>query len=247
LKNNVKMKELQIVQPAEWSVSELVEHCLKTPPDEAAWSEFVRRFQPTISRRVAQALTRLAKNNSEYDGFSQDLMEDLVQAVYMRLIRRDRQALTLFKGEHENSIYRYILIISINVVRDHFREVRALKRPNLMYSLDELLSRGAGALAGEEAEADLFATKSEDSKKLLTAETLEDMFCQMKPWTHQDRDITVFKLKYFQGLTNREIAAIKGLQLSPEGVGASVGRTLKRIKTFLKKRKRAEQLENSRR
>jgi RNA polymerase sigma factor (sigma-70 family) len=196
---------------------------------------------------VTQALMRLAKNDSEYDGFSQDLMEDLVQAVYMRMIRHDRHALTLFKGRYENSIYRYILIISINVVRDHFREVRALKRPNLMYSLDDLLSRGAEGLVGQEIEAEIFSTKADDSKKLLSAEAIEDIFRQIVKWANKDRDITVFKLKYYQGLTNKEIAAIKGLQLSPEGVGASVSRTLKRLKKFLKKRKRTEQLENSRR
>jgi RNA polymerase sigma factor (sigma-70 family) len=236
-----------MAQPADWSVSELIEHCLETPPDEVAWSEFVRRFHPTIKKRVTQALMRLAHNDSEYDGFSQDLLEDLVQAVYMRMIRHDRHALTLFKGEYENSIYRYILIISINVVRDHFREVRALKRPNLMYSLDELLSRGAESLLGQERESALFSATTDDSRKLVTAEAIDDIFRQIVKWTNKDRDITVFKLKYYQGLTNKEIAAIKGLQLSPEGVGASISRTLKRLKTFLKKRKRVEQLENSRR
>ncbi|MBI3653867.1 MAG: sigma-70 family RNA polymerase sigma factor [Acidobacteria bacterium] len=213
---------------------------MQTPTDELAWTEFVNRFKGTVKKGVMQAALRLARYNAEFDGLSDTLIEDLSQAVYMRLIHKNRQALRQFNGEYENSIYRYIIIIAINVVRDYFREVRAYKRPDVMFSLDELLSRGGEAPDPQSHDAAFLLTQTDDPKKIITVESLEEMFHQVPVWTNKDRDITVFKLKYYEGLTNKEISRITVLQLSAEGVGASLNRTLKRIKKILQQRKRRE-------
>src|SRR3989442_1275788 len=130
------------------TVYELLKRCLKRPADEAAWQEFVHRYHPSIKASVAKTFRRRVSQETERRAqFPDDLIDDLVQAVYMRLVEEGTRALDRFEGEHENSIFRYLGIISINVVRDHFREAKAQKRPKVTFSLDELLENaGEGGI-----------------------------------------------------------------------------------------------------
>src|SRR4030095_7772433 len=132
----------------ELTVHELLTQCMRRPPDEGAWREFVHRYHGAIRASVAKTFhIRASQESDRRAQFPEDLIEDLVQAVYVRLVEEGNRALKRFEGEHENSIYRYLGIISMNVVRDHFREAKAQKRPKVTYSLDELLdSSGDGGM-----------------------------------------------------------------------------------------------------
>lgn len=132
----------------EWTVAELLKRCSRRPPDEVAWQEFVRRYDHTIRLNVVRTFHRKAREETDRKPqFPDDLIEDLVQAVYVRLIEDNNRAIERFEGEYANSIFQYLSMISINVVRDYFREMRAQKRPKVSYSLDELLeTSGDGAL-----------------------------------------------------------------------------------------------------
>src|SRR2546422_8662693 len=112
------------------AVGELLERCQRRPPDEEAWREFIRRYDPSIRTNVAKTLQTRAAHERRPQ-LTSDQLDDLVQLVYMRLIAGHCRALKQFSGKHENSIYQYLAIISLNVVRDHFRGTNALKRPRV--------------------------------------------------------------------------------------------------------------------
>jgi RNA polymerase sigma factor (sigma-70 family) len=229
------------VSSANWSVSELIQRCLKKPSDEEAWSEFVCRYHTAIKKSVAHALQRQMKGNSEQpSAITDEQIEDFAQAVYLRIVKDDRAALKNFKGDFENSIFQYLLIISINVVRDFYRESRAVKRPQIVCSLEDLLSKHSEVFIFKEVEALHSDASTEDSAKLVSVEIIDDIFSQIIKWPYKERDIMIFKLRYYEGLTNKEIAQIKGLKLSVEGVGAIVSRTVNRLRKYLRKAKRAE-------
>jgi RNA polymerase sigma factor (sigma-70 family) len=219
---------------ADWSVSELIQRCLQKPSDEAAWGEFVSRYHKSIKKNVANALHRQGKSSPEHQApITEEMVEDFAQAVYMRLIKDDCNALKNFKGNYENSIFQYLLIISINVVRDYYRELRAVKRPQIVCSLEDLLSKQSEALVFKELEALSSERPTGESSKLLSTEIIDEIFARIVKWQNKERDIMIFKLRYYEGLTNREIARIKGLKLSREGVGTIVSRTVNRLRKEL--------------
>ncbi|HKV37644.1 MAG TPA: hypothetical protein VJX67_00415, partial [Blastocatellia bacterium] len=137
----------------DWTVGELISRCSLRPVDELAWEEFVRRFHNVIKSTVGKTFRRRVRDETDrQEQFRDDATEDLIQTVYHRLLEDRSAALRRFGGAHDNSIYQYLMMISINVVRDYFREAKAQKRPRVSHSLDDVLSREtAGTVCSEVA------------------------------------------------------------------------------------------------
>jgi RNA polymerase sigma factor (sigma-70 family) len=234
LEQKLKKDIKKTVSSIDWSVNDLIQRCLNKPSDEEAWGEFVARYHLAIKKNVAHALQHQAKSSPEHlIAITEEQIEDFAQAVYVRLIKDDRAALRNFKGNFDNSIFQYLLIISINVVRDYYRELRAVKRPQIVCSLEDLLTKQSEVLVFKELDALSSDAATEESAKLISAEIIDEIFAKTVKWQYKERDIMIFKLRYYEGLTNREIARIKGLKLSREGVGAIVTRTVNRLRNYL--------------
>ncbi|HWP44476.1 MAG TPA: sigma-70 family RNA polymerase sigma factor [Blastocatellia bacterium] len=216
----------------EWTVSELLERCSRQPCDNAAWEEFVRRYQSTIRTSVTKTFHRKAMEDLDRKPqFPDDLIDDLVQDVYKRLITDRNRALTRFEGEYANSIYQYLTAISVNVVRDYFREVRAQKRPKVSYSLDELLENGenprfSGPVSGYDG-------KPVSASPSFTMQEIEEALRKVVTGKNPDRDILIFQLRYYEGLTLEEIARVTGGKLSAISVGSILNRMIKKIRRIL--------------
>ena len=219
---------------SEWTVAELLKRCAARPADDAAWHEFVRRYHSTIRANVMKTFHRKAREDVDRKPqFPEDLVEDLVQAVYMRLVEDSNRALERFEGEHENSIYNYLSIISINVVRDHFRETRAQKRPKVSFSLDELIEQSGDVAFLEDPSA---RPNNHYWGPAATAPTMEDIEQALKRCVsgkNRERDTLIFKLRFYQGLTLDEITQVMGLDISPISVGSILNRILKRLRPLL--------------
>ena len=206
--------------PSGLTVSELLKLCSKRPPDEAAWQEFVRRYNTTIKAHVVKTFHKKAREESDRKPqFPDDLIEDLVQAVYMRLIEDQNRALERFEGEYENSIFQYLGMISINVVRDYFREAKAQKRPKVTYSLDDIVTEPP--------------VPSPNSNVPFTLEEIERALRKSVSGRHRDRDILIFQLRFYEGLTLEEIKQALKLGLSPISVGSILNRITNKMKALL--------------
>ena len=216
------------------TVPELLERCVKNPPDEAAWEEFVRRYHSTIRASVAKTFQRKALEELERrPQFPDDQIDDLVQAVYVRLVEEGRRAIQSFAGEHENSIYQYLSMIAVNVVRDHFREAKALKRPKVCFSLDELTEKVGDGILSSAVVSRLDGSPATNSSRTFTREELNEALERAVRDRHRERDILIFKLRYYDGLTLDEIKETLHLDLSPVSIGSILNRIVVRLKPLL--------------
>lgn len=120
------------------SVEELIAACSSRPAQEAAWQEFVRRFHATIQSSVSNVFTYVTKNeNGIRQKAFEDIINNLVQDVYRRLTDNDSAALRSLNCGGVKAVKNYLLLVSINTVRDYFRA-----------SAIDVDSRRAGAYGG---------------------------------------------------------------------------------------------------
>ncbi|HEV8486010.1 MAG TPA: sigma-70 family RNA polymerase sigma factor [Blastocatellia bacterium] len=225
---------------SQWSVPHLLELCSGRPPDDEAWKEFVRRYHSTIRINVIKTFHRKAKEESDRKPqFPEDLVEDLVQAVYIRLVEDRNRALERFEGEHENSIFQYLGMIAINVVRDYFRETRAQKRPKISVSLDELLEMGGDSALLDESMSALWKPTSGASGSALTQEEIDIALRRAVKGKNRDRDLLIFKLKFYEGLTLDEITQSMRLDISAVSVGSIINRIIKKLRVTLSRHGKA--------
>jgi RNA polymerase sigma factor (sigma-70 family) len=218
----------------ELTVYNLLRRCLERPPDEAAWQEFVYRYHPAIKAAVAKTFrSRVTQETERRAQFPDDLIEDLVQTVYVRLVEEGNRALERFEGEHENSIYRYLGIISMNVVRDHFREAKAQKRPKVTFSLDELLENAGDGAMLKDAISSIDGQPIMGSALNLTMDDVEAALIRSVSRRHRDRDALIFKLRYLDGLTLEEIRRALRLDISAMGIGSILNRINSKLRTRL--------------
>jgi RNA polymerase sigma factor (sigma-70 family) len=218
----------------EWAVVELLERCSQRPPDEGAWQEFVRRYHATIRTNVIKTFHRKAREEADRKPqFPDDLIEDLVQAVYVRLIEDRNRALNRFEGEHDNSIFQYLAMISINVVRDYFREMKAQKRPKVSFSLDEMLETTGDAALPNETSSRIDGQAAAGSNVMFTMEEVEHALRRAVSGKNRERDIVIFKLRYYEGLTLEEITQALNLGISAISVGSILNRIIKRLRPIL--------------
>lgn len=220
----------------ELTVFQLLERCRQRPLDEAAWNEFVRRYDPAIRAHVARTYrVRASQETDRRPQFPDDLIDDLVQSVYVRLVEQGSLALKRFQGNRENSIYYYLGVISMNVVRDSFREAKAYKRPKVSYSLDELLEPNGESLILKNAISDIDGRPVTAVSAPITIEEIESALRRAVSRKHRDRDTLIFQLRHFEGLTLEEIQRSLGLDISPVGIGSILNRITSRLRERLKR------------
>ncbi|HXG90961.1 MAG TPA: sigma-70 family RNA polymerase sigma factor [Blastocatellia bacterium] len=221
-------------------MAELLERCSRRPADEDAWQVFVRRFHQVIKGTVIRTYRRKAREDADRrQQFPEDLIEDLVQTVYVRLVDEQNRAITAFEGFHENSIYQYLTMISINVVLDYFREVKAQKRPKVSFSLDEMLEKGDGPLISS-AISQLDGKLQTGSDNGITMEEIERALAKVVSGKNKDRDVLMFKLRYYEGMTLDEIKKTLNLPISPVSIGSTLNRIASKMRPLLdpKRKKR---------
>ena len=215
-------------------ISELIQRCCATPHDDLAWNEFVCRFHPTIRTTVTRTYRQKAKHDVDRkEQFHDDVVEDLVQTVYCRLVENSSLALERFENAHLNSIYRYLMMISVNVVRDYFREAKALKRPRLSISLDDISSIDTTACSIGGCSG-LVTTPT--IARPGTAITMEDIDSALRCAVgrrNRERDILIFRLHYVEGMTLEEIAEVLGKHISKVGINSILTRVSKRVRELL--------------
>lgn len=222
---------------SQWTVVELLARCTCQPVDEAAWEEFVRRFHQTIRSSVMRTFHRMAKGEADrLPQFPDEHSEDLVQSVYAKLVEDNMRALRQFEGSHDDSIYQYLVIISVNVVRDLFREIKAQKRPKVSYSLDQLLEGEGPPL--KDVISGLDGLPIGRTHASFTSEEIERALNKAIRDKNRDRDLLIFQLRFYQGMKLDEIARVLGPDVTSAKIGAILNRMLKRLKSALEKSRR---------
>src|SRR5438477_9305503 len=107
----------------ETSAADLVRECGEKLTDRALWTQFQERFQGLIFKYLMRAL-RLNRIQDD----AADLVPDLAQEVYLRLVQYDGRILRSFRGTTEFSVMAFLSRISLSVVQDHQRAANSEKR-----------------------------------------------------------------------------------------------------------------------
>jgi RNA polymerase sigma-70 factor (ECF subfamily) len=176
--------------------TELLARCIQREP--GAWVEFVDRFKGTVQA--------LARRSLKLHGHAPDEpeLEDIVQEVFVAVIRRDFRLLKNYDPTY--TVKTYLGVITRTEVHRFLRRRRPLATP-----AEEIEASSAVAPSSAETAAD-----AEEKEVLLRA--LDEL---------PQRDAEILKLRFLREMDYRAIAGTMNI---PE---ASVGQTLFRAKQRL--------------
>jgi RNA polymerase sigma factor (sigma-70 family) len=171
-------------------------------------------------------------------GDLKDVVEDLTQDVFVRLMDGERRAIAQFKGRNENSIYTYLNAIATNLVRDHVKMLRAQRRPQVAASLDETRRSNSPEELDEfltladklmSSEPDPEATIVEGEVRMHISGAL-DQVCR---GSTTKRDRLIFRLYFLEGLTIDEITTYQSISLTQSGIEKRIFKIRSIIKKIL--------------
>jgi DNA-directed RNA polymerase specialized sigma24 family protein len=207
-------------QSGEMSAADLVRECGERLTDRELWKEFQKRFQGLIFLYLMRSL-RIDRIQDD----AADIVPDLAQEVYLRLVQPDGRTLRSFRGTTEFSVMAFLAKISSSVVHDHYRAETTGKRRGQVIPID----------SAEAAEG--HAKKSPDSPP-----TDSSLLSSVASWIDVERIVQgdpdrknarrnalIFKLHYIDGFQAGEIAGFPGFELTKAGVEAILSRLRKRI------------------
>src|SRR6266705_3585981 len=113
------------------SAADLLRECGEKLTDRALWTQFQERFQGLIFKYLMRAL-RLNRIQDD----AADLVPDLAQEVYLRLVQYDGRILRSFRGTTEFSVMAFLARISASVAQDHQRHGASNRRRAQVVSID---------------------------------------------------------------------------------------------------------------
>jgi RNA polymerase sigma factor (sigma-70 family) len=218
---------------------DLVERLLHAGPEDSLWVEFVARFQGRIRLALARTFQAEAERNPGLDsGSAQEAVHDLSQEVFVKLLESNRRALSRFRGRSEHSFYTYLHTIAVNLVRDHFKMLRAQKTPKASASISNLVQEELGSEGPSYDQA--LVSDGPGPERFLASQELRDRIGatieRVSPKASTAaRDRMVFRLYFIEGLTVGEIAAIRSVGLSESGVDKRVRRIREALREELKR------------
>lgn len=203
------------MDPQKLSAQELVQLCLASQ-DPALWNEFVRRFQPPIARAVIKTL---GKRPWIHRGPA--LVDDLTQDTFLKLCANNYRALRDFHFDHENSIFPFLTKIASNVAEDYVRNFFSQKRGS-----------GRGEEDLEEASAAAGGHTNSPDRQILFDQILRCLQ-RLSSQPNFKRDLTIFQLYYFQGLTAAAIGDLPEIGLGVKTVESILMRLIRFLKGMM--------------
>ncbi len=185
------------------------------PRDDEAWIEFVTR----VSKPLSLTILRIA---SMWGNPSRAIVEDLTQAIYLKLWQGGLTLLREFAIERPEAVLGYLKRIAANATHDYFKHCRSQSSGGENWhvsTIDIDPEAGHGAHGGPENLA-LGIFLREIDEHLTRCLTGPD----------QERDRMIFWLYFRQGMSTREIASLPGIGLGTKGVGSVIERLKRAIR-----------------
>ncbi len=201
----------------EISSADLLRDCGQKLTDRGLWAMFQERFQRAIFKYLLRALHFHSKRDDV-----KELVSDLGQEVYVRLVQNKGNMLRSFRGETDFSVMAFLGRVCTSVVADHLRREGSDKRlGDNIVSIEE---------AREMIESSRHKREDLDLGSILSWIDIERIVAADPDHKNAQRNALIFKLHYIDGLTTEEIACYRGFDLSDSGVEAVLVRLRKRIK-----------------
>jgi RNA polymerase sigma factor (sigma-70 family) len=200
------------------AAADLLRECGEKLTDRALWTQFQERFQGLIFLYLMRGL-HLARIQDD----AADLVPDLAQEVYLRLVQNDGRVLRGFRGTTEFSARAFLASVASSVVKDHGRSLNSEKRKVRVVSIDTVRDiEMSGAAKHESPTSDSLASRIIylDFEKVIENEPDRK---------NARRNALIFKLHAIDGFQASEIAQFPGFDLSKSGVETIIARFRERF------------------
>jgi RNA polymerase sigma-70 factor, ECF subfamily len=204
-------KMSKIPKPTRYSFLSLEEvvYLCAGPRDDEAWEEFVSRVGRPISLMILRTASLWGKP-------SRALVEDLIQATYLKLWEGGRSLLRDFAVQRPEAILAYLKRTAANLTHDFFKH---------SYSQSAGGDKPHVSTGDVDPEAGKEVHGSEE--KIAFEVFLNEIDEHLKHWLtgpDQERDRMIFWLYFRQGMSTKEIASLPTLGLTTKGVGSVIER-----------------------
>lgn len=204
------------MDPRKLSVQELVSFCLDSQ-DEAAWTEFVRRFQPLIAGVVYRSVCTRPRPNTS-------LVDDLVQQTFLKLCANNYKALRNFNFKDDHGFFAFLKVVASRVVEDHFREVNNQKRGG---------GREEEDIENATIPVRFHQNSLQPAEMAVLIKQIERCLAELAQEANFARDYSIFWLYYRQGFTAKAISQLPDIKLSIKGVESTLLRLTRHVKACL--------------
>jgi RNA polymerase sigma-70 factor (ECF subfamily) len=177
--------------------------------DEEAWEEFIGRVGRPISVTVMRTASLWGKS-------SRSVVEDLVQATYLKLWEEGGRRLRDFAVQHPDAILGYLKKTAANATHDYFRHGHSQSSggDNPHVSTSDIDPEARNNSHGSEERIAFGVLLNEVDDCLKRALTGPD----------RERDRMIFWLYFRQGMSTKEIASLPTVGLGTKGVGSVIER-----------------------
>src|SRR5437588_5249283 len=191
------------------SDEDLVQECAKNT-DPEAWQEFGKRFD----RDIKLVVLRVCR---EWGAKSQDIVKDLRQDAYVKLLANNCSVLVRFKPQGPGSFLRYLKVATANMVRDRLRSIiPEIDKTDDLDKAEQVQSSGYG-----------------NKKSVETGIIFKEMDDRLRQCGISEKERTIFWLYTLQGWTSKELAALPWVGLSSKGVESVIHRLRELLKEEL--------------
>jgi RNA polymerase sigma factor (sigma-70 family) len=174
--------------------------------DDRYWDEFVNRFNPCLTNSVYQIYRRFSIDGAP----SLEAISDLLQEIYVKILKDKCAALERFRGSSEFEAEVYLMHIATSVTIDHLRRQRSLKRRARTEPLDR-------ALIVEEIHGQREKIIKDYTDELAENDVIRILKSSFRG-RNRKRNILIFLLHFREGLTPHEIAEIDLFELRASSV-----------------------------
>jgi len=218
---------------SKYTHNRLIEKLAQNPENRSAWNEFYKRYHHFI----CSTIYKISRELGYREGI--DNMEDLAQEVYKKLIKNNFQALKDYKGEHDNTIFKYLKIIIIRIILNKQKEDSAQRRipQKITISIDE--PPKAAESAKEQSLGNI--EKPRNHRSILDLMVLrEDIeFCLNKIFSNNKQKVMyqlILKCHIFKGFDSRLIVESLEIDRSQKTVSNIISKTMPSLRTCLEQR-----------
>jgi RNA polymerase sigma factor (sigma-70 family) len=216
-----KIRRFRWRRSNERSAADLIRECGEKLTDRELWRQFQERFEGLIFIYVMRSL-RLRHIREDVA----DIVPDLAQNVYVRLVQGNGRVLRSFRGTTDFSVRAFLGRIAASVVADHLRQITSDKRSAQIISIDQI--RTMELDVGKKIST-LPETRSDPMISMLRYIDMERVVEGDPDQKNARRNALIFLLHHVEGFDAGEIANFPGFGLTKSGVQAILARLRKRI------------------
>ena len=208
---------------ASLAIEKLVAACLDSG-DQAAWQEFVIRFQGLITTVALRTARHWGQDSPQ-------VLDELVQETYLKLCADDYRLLRSFRSKHPDAIYGFVKVLTANLVHDQFKAWHSQKRGGRtrMETIEDQSQRAASSSSPSD---------SRTIERTVLLGQIDSCLREAERGPTASRDRRIFWLYYRVGLSANAIAALPTIGLTTKGVETALLRLTRYVRERLVERRR---------